>query len=132
MPLPWVRLDSNIASHDKILAVIEQKNGYRAAFAYVCGLGYCGSHATDGLIPFSALPYIHATRAVAEQLVEVRLWEPHPMGWTVRNWALRQELEAVTEDKRARQRLGGIKGNCLRYHGPSCGCWKEHIGESVA
>jgi hypothetical protein len=68
--LPWVRLDSNIASHDKILSLLGERDGVKAAFMYVCGLGYCGGHGTDGLIRYGALPFIHGIRRLAELRVK--------------------------------------------------------------
>lgn len=125
--LHWVRLDSNIASHDKILSLLEQRDGAKAAWSYVCGLGHSGGHGTDGLITFHALPFIHCTKRYAEMLVEVGLWEPHPLGWTMPNWSARQETTMVTDAKRQAQSAGAHKANCLRWHGPDCGCWKDRI-----
>ena len=79
MGLPWTRLDSNIASHDKILRLVtEYKHGKGSAFVYVCSLGYAAGNGTDGLVPFACLHFIHATKRDAEALVEVGLWHPHP------------------------------------------------------
>lgn len=127
MSLPWVRLDSNIASHDKILELIDERDGYRAAFVYLCSLGWAGGQGTDGAIPKRALKMIHGTERHAQMLVNHRLWEYAEDGksYVIRNWAQRQELEAIAEGKRAAQRLGALKGNCKRHHGPDCGCWKD-------
>jgi hypothetical protein len=124
MPLPWVRLDSNIASHDKILLALGQKDGAKVAWMYVCSLGYSGGHGTDGLIPFAALGFIHGTKRLAEQAVEVGLWQIDREGWRIPNWALRQEESVTTERKRAAQSAAAIRTNCIRYHGQECGCWK--------
>lgn len=128
MGLPWVRLDSNIASHDKILALLQQRNGAAAAFSYVCSLGYAGGNGTDGRIPFAALPFIHATKRHAEMLVDVGLWDPHPAGWMVRNYGDRQQLAVVSEAIRAGQSRGALKANCTRWHGPDCKCWEKQNG----
>lgn len=127
MALPWVRLDANIASHDKILALLDEKPlalAYQAAFSYVCSLGYCGGHSTDGLVPFTALPFIHGTRKTAELLVAHFLWQPNPLGWTVPHWAERQQSDAVTRSVRNAQRAGALKANCRRWHGEACQCWE--------
>jgi hypothetical protein len=124
--LPWVRVDTNLAQHDKILGLIAEKpNGYQAAFAYVCGLGYAGGQATDGLIPFNALPFIHATKKTAELLVKHHLWEPHPLGWTVRNFDLRQQSSATSTAIKRAQAAGAQKANCRRWHGETCKCWEQ-------
>lgn len=123
--LPWVRLDSNIASHDKILALLDERDGAKAAFAYVCSLAYSGGHDTDGLIRFAALPFIHATRRLGDLLVKHDLWVPDPAGWRIKNWDSRQQSSEATEAIRAAQASGGRRGNCIRWHGPDCGCWRN-------
>lgn len=124
--LPWVRLDAGIASHDKILALLEDDVGGRAtAFVYVCGLAYCGLNGTDGAIPFGALPFVHGTKADAAALVDVGLWRPEPSGWSVVNWEKRQQLSGTTKEIRAARSLGAAKGNCIRWHGEDCGCWAK-------
>ena len=125
MPLPWVRLDTNLPSHDKMLTLIGMKDGYRAGFVYVCGLAYCGQNETDGFIPTAALPFVHGRKADAERLVEVGLWAPAPNGWQLRNWDGRQQSVGTSKALRAGQRLGALKANCVRWHGPECGCWKN-------
>jgi hypothetical protein len=122
--LPWVRLDTNLPQHDKILAVLGEKEGHRTAFVYVCGLAYSGANGTDGAIPFGALPFIHARQADAHRLVKAGLWAPIPNGWQIVNWALRQQSSGTTGAIRAAQSLGAQKANCARWHGPDCGCWE--------
>ena len=39
MSLPWVRLDSNIASHDKVLRLLSQKDGFRAVAIMMFAFG---------------------------------------------------------------------------------------------
>lgn len=134
MSLPWVRLDSNIASHDKVLRLLAAKDGHRAFTLYVCALGYAGGHATDGFIPAYALPVLHGTERLATTLVTHRMWEPDVVdgerGWRIRNYLQRQELSVVTEAKRHAQRLGARRTNCKRWHGPDCQCWREDGGDA--
>lgn len=125
MGLPWVRLDATIASHDKVLDLLSHRNGRASAFTYVCSLAYAGGNGTDGLIPFAALPFIHATKRDAELLVDVGLWDPHPAGWTIRNYANRQQLKFASDAIRAGQRKGALKANCVRWHGADCRCWER-------
>lgn len=125
MGLPWVRLDSNIASHDKILELLGRRNGRAIAFSYLCCIAYSGLNGTDGHIPFAALPFVHATKNDMNTLVEVGLLIPTPKGWSVVNYADRQQTSVVTEEIRAAQTIGGKKGACLRHHGPDCGCWRK-------
>jgi len=125
MSLPWVRLDANIASHDKVLEVIGTRGGKPALVPYMFSLAWSGGHGTDGHIPAAALPMIHGTPKESGLLVAAGLWEPNGNGWNIRNYALRQELTLTTEVKRRAQRLAAIRTNCVRYHGPDCGCWQQ-------
>ena len=125
--LPWVRLDANIATHDMILALLEEKPGiaYKAAFSYVCSLGYAGGHGTDGLIEFTALKFIHGTKETALLLVKHYLWRPDRLGWRIVNFDKRQQLSADNRAISNARRAAGNKGNCIRWHGEECGCWEE-------
>lgn len=127
MPLPWVRLDANIASHDKILALLADPSRARwqAGLNYVFALGWSGAAGTDGWIPTTALPTIHATHATADLLTQHGLWvNGQAGGWVIRNYAERQQLITTTNATRAAQRAGALKANCVRWHGPDCGCWE--------
>lgn len=128
MSLPWVRLDSNISGHDKILALICEKDGYRAAFSYVSALGYSGGHDTDGLITFSSLTFVHGTRKTAGLLVTHHLWRPDPLGWRIVNYEKRQPSSAETRQRRNAQRAGALRTNCKRWHAEGCRCWEEAEG----
>lgn len=127
MSLPWVRLDSNIASHDKIVGLLADPSPKRwqAAASYVFSLGWSGGAGTDGLIPTSVLPIVHGSKATADLLVYYGLWEPVTGGWHIRNYETRQELAIVAEAKRVTRTAAARKANCVRHHGPDCGCWKE-------
>lgn len=126
MALPWVRLDANIASHDKILSLLDDPSPKRwqAAASYVFALGWAGGTGSDGHIKPSALRMVHGTSATARLLVKYGLWEEKDHGWLIHNYAARQELTIVTEAKRSSQRLAARKTNCERYHGKNCGCWR--------
>jgi hypothetical protein len=122
MALPWVRLDSHIASHDKILALLSDPSPKRwqAAFSYTCALGWSGDQGTDGAVPQIALPFVHGTTTTARLLVKYRLWEEGLTGWTIVNFLERQEMAAVTAGKRESRRVAAEKANCARWHGPEC------------
>jgi hypothetical protein len=127
MTLPWVRIDSNIASHDKILALLHDPNTqrWRAAFSYVCAIGWSGDRGTDGEIPTTALPFVHGTRQTADLLVRHNLWTTTPTGWEIHNFAERQQTRAVAEIRTREAR----RAACIRWHGPECwgpkGCTRE-------
>lgn len=124
MALPWVRLDSHIGSHDKVLALLADPSSkkWQAAFSYCCALGWSGDQGTDGYIPKTALPFVHATAATARLLVKYGLWDENRLGtgWDIRNFASRQELSAITAGKREARRVASEKANCSRWHGKDC------------
>lgn len=129
MSLPWVRLDSNIYAHDKVLWLLGQRDGFRAYAVYTFSMAYAGGHATDGHLPRHVFPVIHATEKIAQMLVEARLWEYTEGGYQIKNWDQRQELSVITEAKRRASQLGARKTNCRRWHGPECTCWKDTDAE---
>ena len=108
MGLPWVRLDTTFASNPKILDLVAAKK-YRAAFVYVASLTYAGAHGTDGFIPATALPFIHATRTDANDLVSVGLWKPSSNGWDVNGWDEFQVSDEAAKKRRERAQKGGLK-----------------------
>lgn len=132
MGLPWVRIDSHIASHDKILNLLSDPSPKRwqASFAYVCSIGWSGDQGTDGFIPKVALPFVHATDNIARLLVKYRLWDEALTGWQIHNYADRQELAVVSAAKQESKRMAAEKGNCSRWHGPTC--WQKGRGCSRA
>lgn len=107
MGLLWVRLDTQIPSNPKVLELVARKQ-HPAAFAYVCSLAYSGMHGTDGYIPETALPFIHATKAIANQLVAVGLWVPAPGGWVVHGWDEFQISDEAARKRRERAQKGGL------------------------
>ncbi|WBL18491.1 hypothetical protein [Citricoccus sp. NR2] len=84
--LPWVRLDSRLPSNPKVLELLSRTGGHKAAFAYICGLSYCGDKGTFGDIPSAALPFLHATKREANLLVKVGLWTATETGYKVHDW----------------------------------------------
>jgi len=107
MGLPWVRLDTQFPTNPKVLELVARKQ-QPAAFAYVCSLAYAGQHGTDGYIPEYALPFIHATKAVAKHLVAVGLWVPAPGGWLINGWDEFQVSDEAARKRRERAQKGGI------------------------
>lgn len=132
MSLPWVRIDSNIAGHDKVLQLLADPSPKRwqAAFSYVCAIGWAGDHGTDGAIPPVALGFIHGTPATARLLVVHRLFKETGNGWEIVNFGERQELAAITAGKQEARRYASEKANCTRWHGKDC--WTLQKGCSVA
>jgi hypothetical protein len=125
MGLPWVRLDTSFASNPKVLATIAERDGHRAIFVYLASLAYSGAQGSDGFIPSYVLPHIHGRPRDAQLLTTHRLWLPVDTGWLINDWAQFQQSSAETQERAAKLRLGGIKANCIRWHGSDCGCWKD-------
>jgi hypothetical protein len=123
--LPWVRFDTSLPDHPKILALLEMKDGHRSAFVYCCALAYAGKHGTDGEITRPSLSRVNGRPADADRLVEVGLWEATEKGWQIHGWLDRQQAAVVGEDVLAAKRKASRKGNCVRHHGEDCGCWRN-------
>lgn len=105
MSLPWVRLDTAMPDHPKILALVEgHKDGRAAAFVWVCGLAYAGRHGTDGFIPREALGRINGRQADAARLVAAGLWKDDGIGWTIHGWDEYQASDETTKTRSERAR----------------------------
>jgi hypothetical protein len=112
MPLPWVRLDTSFPYNQKLLAMLAEKDGYRAALVYVCGLAHSGGQGSDGFISREALPFVHGRMADAERLVRHAFWIPQPGGWLINGWAEFQESSEETQQRRKRaQALAMMRWN---------------------
>jgi hypothetical protein len=98
MGLPWVRLDTQMPSNPKVLE-LTSAGKWRAAFVYVASLAYAGSHGTDGYIPDTCLPFIHASKQTAVELVKVGLWHQDVGGWSINGWA---DFQVCDEEAKAR------------------------------
>lgn len=105
MGLPWIRLDTNVADHPKMLELATQ-GAWRAIAVFHFALGYCGKHGTAGYIPASALPFIHARKPDAEKLVEAELWEPAPGGWNIHGWDEMQLSDEASQKRKERAQKG--------------------------
>lgn len=77
--------------------------------AYIASLAYAGAHGSDGYLQDTALPYIHATKAEAESLVEVGLWKPAPGGWEINGWDEKQVSDEAAIKRRERAQKGAAK-----------------------
>lgn len=127
MGLQWVRMDANMPSHDKVLALLSDPSSkkWQAIASYSFAICWSGGQGTDGFVPNYALNSVHATASTARLLVKYSLWDEATAGWQIRNFAERQELTIITEAKRLSAHMAALKANCVRWHGPDCHCWKE-------
>lgn len=126
MGLQWFRMDCAFPRNPKILALVTERDGYRAAFVWSASIAYSGEQGTDGLIPAYALPMIHGRPKDADLLVRHRLWHPaRGGGWTINDFAEFQQSNGETQERAKRLRQASAKANCVRWHGSDCGCWKD-------
>ena len=125
MGLPWVRLDANIATHDKMLHLISDPSSLRwqAAASYMFALAWSGGQGTDGRIPNAALGIVHGNQKTGRLLVKYRLWEEATGGFQIVNFATRQQSNSLSQAIHASQSEGGKRGNCKRHHGELC--WRD-------
>ena len=104
MPLPWIRLDTSMPDNPKILELLAERDGHRAAFVWTCCLTYCGKHGTDGFLPRNAAPFVHGKSADFARLVAVGLLNAVPGGWEVHGWNEFQESNEATQARSERAR----------------------------
>lgn len=125
--LPWVRLDTTFYENPKILALLAERDGHRALVVYLSALAYSGGHGTDGNIAAYVLPRLHGRKADGDRLVRHGLWKPTETGWEIHDYSTMQQTSDTTAQIRSDRRRASIKGNCVRHHGPDCGCWRDHL-----
>src|SRR5262249_30636139 len=124
------RVDTNIASHDKVLALLDDRAPkalrYQALWSYVCAIGWSVDRETDGRIPTAALFYIHGNRQTAKLLTKYDLWHEEPTGYLIHNYAHRQPTHETNEIERNERRRWASRAACIRWHGPTC--WNLETG----
>lgn len=125
MSLPWFRKNTNTRDNAKIRRLVAQRNGWHAYGVWDFAIGYSNDQGTDGLIERHILPTILGTPRIAAQLVEARLWEEHPDGWLIHDFADYNPTRAEVESKRLDKKIAGLKSQCIQRHPEGCNCWKE-------
>jgi hypothetical protein len=97
--LTWVRLDCGFPRNHKVLALLLEKEGHRAALVFMFAMTHCGEQGTDGFIPREVLPLIHARPRDMAALMGVGLVDEVPGGWLIPNWS---EYQATSEENARR------------------------------
>lgn len=105
MSLPWIRLDTALPDHPKILALVDgHKEGRATAFVHICAMAYAGRHGTDGFVPREALSRINGRTSDADRLCAVGLWNEITGGWEINGWRDYQASDASTQQRSERAR----------------------------
>lgn len=120
MGLPWIRLDTSMFDHPKLLDLAEE-NAHRAIVLHVAAMAYSGKHGTDGYVPKAALRVLGGRQSDVTQLLKAELWRVDASGWRIHGWA---EYQLSDDDSKARA-ARARKGGCIRNHGRDCGCWQR-------
>lgn len=108
MPLPWIRLDTSMPDHPKILELAEHGDpGLAAGFVWVCSMAYAGKHGTDGRIPPGALSRINGRAKHSQLLVATRLWDGAEKGWQIHDYEDYNMLSDAEALMRAAAQNGG-------------------------
>jgi hypothetical protein len=93
--MPWFKVDDNLAFHHKVVAA-----GNPAIGMWVRAGALCAQQLTDGFIPEHMIGAI-GTKAQAEKLVSVGLWDLAQGGYRFHEWSERQPSKASVEAERA-------------------------------
>ena len=120
-----MRLDCTFPRNPKLLALLAEKDGHRAALVYLCSLSYSGEQGSDGWIPCEALPFLHGRLADSALLVRYGFWVltasgkaksnadsdarvteqngyPQGGGWLIHDWSDKQESSDENKKRRIR------------------------------
>lgn len=102
--MSWVRVDANLHSNHKVLALLTERGGDHALCVYIFGLGYCAGQGTDGFIPEAALGLFHGKPKDAALLVSVGLWKDLRGGYEVHDYGSYQPLDAEAQARSEKAR----------------------------
>ena len=102
MGLPWIRLDTSMPDNPKILGLLDERDGHRAAFVWVCCMAYAGKHGTDGFIPKTAARFVHGRSSDFAHLCAVSALKVVPGGWEIPNWDEFQVSDEAAKERRIR------------------------------
>jgi hypothetical protein len=109
MGLPWIRLDTSMPDNPKLLGLLTEKEGHRAAFVWVCCMAYAGKHGTDGFIPREAVPRANGRSADMTRLVAAGLLTQDAGGWLINSWDEFQVSDEEAQKRRERAQFAARK-----------------------
>jgi hypothetical protein len=107
--MPWVRLEDAFAEHPKVVSL-----PYRGRWLYIAALCYSNRRLTDGFVPLAILatlcpherddPQTEDAYHLADQLVDVGLWETAEGGFAIHDYHHYQPSKREVMEARARLR----------------------------
>ena len=99
--MPWFRIDDNLAFHHKVVAA-----GNPAIGLWARAGALCAQQLTDGFVPEHMIAAL-GTKAQADRLVKVGLWDRTDGGYAFHEWAERQpsKVDVQAERAAARERM---------------------------
>lgn len=102
--LPWIRLQTTMFEHPKILNLKEDRQ-WRAIIAHLEAMTYIGRNALAGYIPKTAVKLLHITDSDVRRLVAEGLWKPAPGGWEINGWDEFQlaDAESIARSENAKK-----------------------------
>lgn len=93
--MPWFKVDDNLGFHHKVIAA-----GNPAMGLWVRAGSICAQQLTDGFVPDHMIAAL-GTKAQAERLVTVGLWDHADGGYSFHGWGERQPSKVDVEAERA-------------------------------
>jgi hypothetical protein len=100
MSLPWIRLDTSMPDNPKVLGLLTEKDGHRAAFVWISCMAYAGKHGTDGFVPREALSRVNGRSSDMDLLVSHGFLKESAGGWSIHDW---DEFQVSNDEQRQRK-----------------------------
>lgn len=116
------KIYASLLNSGKLADLMEDKNGLQALGVWSLALAYSADQLTDGVIRRAVLSKtLHGRPTHARSLIAARMWEEHPDGWLIVDYA---QSGITSQDVAEAVRQGEINA-CKRWHignGDPCVC----------
>jgi hypothetical protein len=118
--MAWGRIDDTLYDHPKV----DELGRYRLPCMglYLLALSYSNRHLTDGFIPFDRVVRLGGTKALAERLVRVGLWDLLVDGYRIHDFLdyndSGDDIRKRRVDMRALGKRGGLASGQARRLNP--------------
>lgn len=100
--MTWFKVDDGFADHPKVIA-LQQRRGWKGALAlWTLAGSWSARHLTEGHVPAAVLRRLGASKAEANALVAVGLWEIVDGGYRFHQWMERNPSKASIEADRSK------------------------------